>query len=1250
MDSLTSRWVGLLVEPGPGLLVSMLGILKSGRGFVPLDPEFPAERLALMVEDCEIGTLITEERLLDRASELARRCTCLRDVVCLDAEPLRKAGKVATGSACFHGPRRIAEAPAPVRSPAIDTESPAYVIYTSGSTGRPKGVPITHGNLVPLLAWSREALGLGEHTRVLQSLSHSFDFGVFEILTTLFFGGTLFSQDRSERSDPESFAASAAAHAVNTLHATPAFFREVAVSGGAFPQLRTLHLGGEALGEALVEQAWTTAGDDCEVYNGYGPTEATINCSLFRIGRRAERRHRGSTSIPIGRPSALHRLMVLGPEGRLIPIGAPGELVIGGPSVSSGYYRRPRLSAEKFIPNPFAERFGEAGSRLYRTGDLARFRGDGEIEFLGRIDHQVKIRGYRIEPEEIAAVLSGQPEIREAVVVPRPTTGGQRRLVAYLVPRPDARSGLAERARRHLRDCLPPYMVPSAFVEVPAFPRTPNGKLDAKALPEPATEAETPYRAPSGPLEEVLAGIWAEVLGLERVGADDDFFELGGHSLSATRVVSRVRRALETELALRQVFEHPTVSGLARALETADAGKSFEVPPLVPTERAAPLPPSFAQERLWILDRLDPGSSAYVIPAAVRLSGAVEVSALEWAFAELVRRHEVLRTTFEETEDGPRQLIHGLSEFALPVIDLGSLPKPRRSAESTRVLGSESRRGFELSRGPLLRARILVLGARERVLFLSLHHIVSDGWSTGILIRELSALYEAAVAGASSPLPVLGTQYADYAVWQRSWLRGELLEGQLAYWRERLSDLPSLELPTDRPRPAVARAAGGSIAWSIPEPLATDLRSLARAEGSTLFTVLLAGFAAVLGRLAGQQDLAVGSPVAGRGRLETEGLIGFFVNTLVLRTDLSGAPTFAELVGRLRRVTLEAFAHQDVPFERLVEDLRPERRLDATPLFQVLLALQNAPFERAELPGLELSGEALPQVSTKFDFELLVEEHDPLAPISGLVGRFLYRRDLFDETTVLRMAGSLRRALAAGVADPGRCLEALDLLSPAERQQLEVEWNGAPHAIPSSALPFFEELVAGRASETPDRAAVVGSGEVLSFGGLTDYAGRLAACLRSLGVGEETRVALLLERRPRTVGAILGVLEAGGAWVPLDPASPFERLGFQVADAEAALVLTEGRLASLLPETSARVVDLDRLELGLAAPPRPRRRSPSQLAYVIYTSGSTGRPKGVGVSRGSLAHLIRAWKRRSTEPEWTRGGSAGTRPSPSTPR
>ncbi|HEV3049755.1 MAG TPA: amino acid adenylation domain-containing protein, partial [Longimicrobium sp.] len=901
-----------------------------------------------------------------------------------------------------------------------------------------------------------------------------------------------------------------------------------------------------------------------------------------------------------------------------VPVGVAGELHIGGVQVARGYLGRAALTAERFVPDPFS---AEGGARLYRTGDRARWRADGAIEYLGRLDFQVKVRGLRIELGEIEAVLRRHESVADCVVMARGEAGEQR-LVAYVVG-----EAQAEALRAHVRRSLPEYMVPAVFVPMEALPLTPNGKLDRKALPMPDfASAEGRYVAPRTPVEEVLAGIWAEVLRLERVGVEESFFELGGHSLLATRVVSRIRDVFAIELPLRALFEGPTVAELAGRVEEMRRAGLPVLPPVVPTERTGALPLSFAQERLWFIDRLEPESAAYNVPVAWRVGGALDEAALERALGEIVRRHEALRTVFPEVDGSPVQVIAPFGGFVLPVEDLSGMSEADREAAVREHAREEARRAFDLSTGPLFRPALLRLGAEDRVLLLGMHHILTDQWSMGVLRRELSALYEAYRGGGESPLPELAVQYPDYAVWQREQLAGEVLDRQLAYWQERLAGAPELlELPTDRPRPAVQTYRGAIEGITLSGELLARLEALGRSEGATLFMTLLAAFQVLLGRYGGSEDVVVGSPISGRTRREVEELVGLFLNTLVLRTDLSGDPGFRTVLRRVRETTLGAFEHQEIPFERLVTELQPGRSLSYSPLFQVMFVLQEVERPGTAAGSLELRSLGVGSSGTsKFDLTLFTARH-----AGGLTAALEYNTDLFDRGTIQRMLGHLKGLLEEVAADADVRLSRLALMEDVERRQVVAEWNATDAAYPRERC--AHELFEAQAERTPDAVALRHAGGSLTYGELEASANRLARHLRGLGVGPDARVGLCLERGPELMVGVLGILKAGGAYVPLDPAYPAERLAYMLKDSAARVLLTQASLVERLPAGGATVVrlDADAAEIGRESAERLGVPvGPENLAYVIYTSGSTGRPKGVAMPHRPLVNLL-AWQEES---------------------
>ncbi|MBI2230714.1 MAG: amino acid adenylation domain-containing protein, partial [Deltaproteobacteria bacterium] len=912
-----------------------------------------------------------------------------------------------------------------------------------------------------------------------------------------------------------------------------------------------------------------------------------------------------------------------------------------------GYLNGPELTAEGFIPNPFS---AEAGARLYKTGDLGRFLPDGNIEFLGRIDNQVKIRGYRIELGEIESVLSQHPGVRESVVVEEdrgPTTadgeegGGWRiaegegdnsrsairnpqfpdkRLVAYLVAA--SQNSSVSELRGFLKAKLPEYMIPSAFVFLDALPLTPNGKIDRKSLPAPDRNRdglEQGYAAPRSPTEEILAGIWAEVLKIEPVGIHDNFFDLGGHSLLATQVISRLRVTLQVDLPLRFLFENPTVSGLAdRIEETRRQEQGLQSCPIHSVSRTKDLPLSFSQQRLWFLDQYEPGSSVYNIPSAIRLTGALDVSALEQSLQEIVNRHEALRTTFSMVGGEAVQVIAPSLKLALPVVDLSETPEAEREEQARRLAQEEARRSFDLSRGPLFRTRLLQVGEDDHVLLMTLHHIVSDGWSMGVMHHELAVLYQAFSNSQPSALPDLPIQYADYAVWQREWLKGEELERQISYWKKQLEGISPLQLPTDRPRPPLQTHRGAWQSLSLSQELTEKLKSLSRKEGVTLYMTLLAAFQTLLHRYSGQEDIVVGSPIAGRNRSEIEGMVGFFVNTLALRSNLSGQPTFKELLARVKEMALGAYAHQELPFEKLVEELHPERDLSHSPLFQVMFVLQNTSGTALKLGGIVVSPMRVDGETAKFDLTLSLSEG-----AQGLRGAVEYSTALFDDGTIGRMLGHLQVLLEGIVADADRPIAALPILTEPERHQLLVEWNDTKREYPKDKC--IDELFEEQVERSPDAIALVYEDQQLTYRELNNRANRLAHYLQTLGVGPEVLVGICVERSLEMVIGLLGILKAGAAYVPLDSQFPKERLSFMLEDAQAKVLLTQQKLVDRIPATVAHTIcmDADWQAISKESIGNPDDKTTgADTCYVIYTSGSTGRPKGVAVPHGAVNRLV----------------------------
>jgi amino acid adenylation domain-containing protein len=1236
--------VGVLASRSPEALAAFLGVLEAGGAYVPLDPEYPADRLAYMLEDSGARLLLAGSRAIDVDLPGVERVSLDRD-------------------ALFAGVEAGAEGAPPVRAP--EPERPAYVIYTSGTTGKPKGVVIPHRALVSHATGILDEYRLTGDDRVYQFAATSFDIAGEEIYPSLAAGATLHLRPEGVTPSPEELVRTVAERGLSVVNVpTPLWHEWVGelAAGNAVPPpcLRLVVVGTEgALPERLA--AWREAlsglglsaeGEDRPRWvNAYGPTEGTITATTFSPGPDTPRRlHR----VPIGRPIANVRAEVLAPAGRLAGLGVPGELCLGGANLALGYLGKPAATAAVFVPDPYG---GGAGARLYRTGDLVRQRPGGTIEFLGRTDDQVKVRGFRIEPAEVEAALDAHPVLREVAVVPVEAGPGDTRLVAYVVPEvppgpadDDVRSFLGRR--------LPSYMIPAAFVTLDALPMTPAGKIDRKALPRPdwsgAAEGSV---APRGPLEELIAAVWSEVLevGMERVGVRDDFFRLGGHSLLATRVVSRLRDRLGVEVPLRRLFEAPTVEGLARVVAELRRGESAALPPIVPRDPAAEVPASFAQQRLWFLDRLEPGSVLYNMAFRVDLAldpaptGAetIDEAALARAIGEIVRRHQSLRTTFERRGDSPLQVIRPAPDpeaFELPVADLSDRDAESAETEARHLALDEARTPFDLAAGPLVRFRLLRLPEARRHLLFTAHHTVSDGWSTDLFLGELAALYGAFARGAEPSLAEPPVQYGDFALWQRGWLDGDALAAMTEHWRRALDGAPRLlELPTDRPRPPVPSGEGARVPIALGEAATAGVRDLARKLGATPFMVLLTAYAAVLARWSGQPDVPVGTPIAGRGRSELEGLIGFFANTLAVRADLrpgeSGrSPSFADAVARVREAALGAYAHQDLPFEKLVEELQPERSLSHHPIFQVFFAFQTrtTPALAAGSPAPSGDGPRLrPRLvpndnrTARFDLALDLWEQG-----SGLGGFLEHATDLFDAATIVRMAEHLRVFLEAAAAAPETAIDDLPLMPAAERELVVEQWNATAAPFPEGAT--LPELVAERAAAEPDRTAVVFRGEHLSGAELLRRARAVATRLRALGVGRDDVVGVAMERSTEMVVALVGIQSAGAAYLPLDPSLPAGRLAFMAADAGARAVLTQDALlgaevGETLRATGLPVLALDAPDWSWSGDPAAGAGSgplPESGAYVIFTSGSTGKPKGVLVPhRGIVNRLV--WMQRA---------------------
>lgn len=1180
--------VGLCIDRSADMIVAMLGVLKAGAAYVPIDPAHAPVRLAPQM--AQSGTTFL---LVQTAS---RRCGGDFDGVTLNV------------SEDFTGES----------DDDLDLDlSPdelAYIIYTSGSTGHPKGVAVSHRNLANYTSAIARRLDVQEPWHFATVSTLSADLGHTVVFPALTSGGCLHVIGYETATDGRAFAAYLAHHPIDVLKIVPSHFKALlgSAEGHAVWPNEVLVFGGETLSWDLVDQVRQQA--TCRIVNHYGPTETTVGATTMTVTGDAGPRL--AHSVPIGGPIDNLETYVLDHRQEPVPIGVAGELYLAGLGVARGYWNQPDRTAERFVPNPHAS---HPGSRLYRTGDRVRRLPDGSVEFLGRVDHQVKIRGFRIELGEIESVLRAHPAIQDGVVTVWDDKQVEPYLAAYLVVRGAPTNDRA--VQDFLRTRLPDYMVPASFTTLAALPLTANGKVDRRALPEPQRDGQGTRRfvAPATATEEILAGLWADVLKHEEIGTQDNFFDLGGHSLLATQVMSRLRKALGVELPLRALFEAPTIARLASAVEAARRTDSGEqAPPLTAIPRTGPIPLSFAQQRLWVLAQLEPDSAAYHIPIALRVKGALDIGALERSVGEVVRRHETLRTTFQRLNGVPMQVIGQPKPISIPVIDLQHLPDERREQAAIRLAAVEADRPFDLRYGPLLRVSLIRLQAAEHVLLVTLHHIVSDAWSSHLLVKELTEGYDATVEGRPAVLPDLPLQYADVSQWQRAWLTGPALERELAFWKQVLGgDLPVLDLPTDRPRPAVQTSQGAMLTSTIQSGLTTDLNTLSRRMGATLYMTLLSAFFMLLARETEQSDLIVGTPIANRTRKETEGLIGFFVNTLAIRARVSGDAALSEVLAAVREACLEAYAHQDTPFEKLVDVLQPSRDVSRSPIFQVMFDLQNAPLSELQVTGLEFEPLEIESTTAKFDLSLTVQEAD-----GRLILGLEYNRDLFDATTVMRLLERYELILVSLSRNLQATVGSIPLLTVSERQAVLTVNRAKSSATPSLPL---SKLIEQQVERTPDGTAVVLDGTTVSYAMLNAKANRLARWLRSRAVGPEARVGIRLERSVELVVTLLAILKAGGTYVPINPDYPIARQRQIALDAGLTLLLIDGdplpgsevfpMPVQVLDDAEAELQSLDDSNV-------PGSYSPEQAAYVIFTSGSTGTPKGVVVEQGALSRHV----------------------------
>ena len=1203
--------VGLCMERSPELVTALMATLTAGKAYLPLDPAYPEDRLKYMLADSGVSLVVVDS---STASKIAR----------LPCQTLLLDGR-------WDEPDGTAPS---LNLPTLSAGHEAYMIYTSGSTGRPKLVVNTHGAILNRLQWMQATYPLFPTDRVLQKTPFTFDVSVWEFFWPLMEGASLVLARPQGHKDPTYLSRLISEKQVTALHFVPSMLRAFLETANleSNHRIKRVFSSGEALPPELVNLFHKKL--NAELHNLYGPTEAAIDVTYYACVRRNE-----EARVPIGVPVANTQIHIVDGKMDPVPVGVPGELMIGGCQLARGYGGRPALTGERFVPNPFGKTPGE---RLYRSGDQARQRIHGPqtapvVEFLGRLDNQIKLRGFRIELGEIEASIKLHPEVHEAAVVLTTSPGGEKYLVAYVVgpstnhmlqnlslgetaPSPD------QLLRPFLKNKLPEYMIPAFFVSLEAFPLTASGKLDRvnlanRPLPEidSSRESDANWEAPRTQTEEMLAAIWMDLLELERVDRNGHFFDLGGHSLLATQLVSRIHSTFAAELSLDGIFESPTLTALSRRIDLSRSS-SPELDLIQPVSRDQPLLLSPAQRSLWTLTQVDEAAAlAYNMPLALRMRGPLHLPALENAIQELVRRHETLRTHIQVVDDHPRQVIDPPGTCPLRILDLQPLEKAENSME--RLAEAEAQTPFEMDRGPLYRVHLIRLQAQDHTLLFTLHHIISDGWSFGVVFRELELLYTSFVRGQPNPLPEIGVHYVDFAQHQRRRLNETVLAKQRQYWRRQLAGAPRLhQFPTDRPRPPKQRFHGKSRPFQIPVALTEQLRERSRQSEVTLFMTLQAGFLTLLFRYSGQADQVIGTPITNRNRQEIEGLVGFFVNTLALRTDLSDDPNFADLLARVRRTNLDAYAHQDLSFEQVVETLKPERDLSHSPLVQILFLFQNTPDRAPSLPGLVLGGLNWMTTISKFDLTLGLTEDE-----GNITGGINYNSDLFDATTIDRAIGHFCNLLEGLCAEPQKPLTQIEMINGEERDRILRAWNDTadPH-LEKTPIPRLFSAVAARA---PDRVALRFENQVMTYSRLQACTDQLAGHLRSVGAGPEVVLAVFMERSLDMVVGLLATLKSGAAYLPLDPELPRERLALMLEDAGVSTVLTLESLRHKLPSTSAKVVCIDHQSAIFATchgEHSAMETSPAQLAYVIYTSGSTGRPKGVANSHAGISNRL-AW-------------------------
>lgn len=1179
--------VGVCLDRSPDLVAVLLGIMQAGASYLPLDPDYPPARIAFIMEDSEASAVVLERKWKDRFQ--------FTHVRILIREEL--GSRTATGVL-----------------PTVDPEAEAYLLYTSGSTGQPKGVRISHASLASFLLAMADRPGISADDVLLAVTTLSFDIAGLELYLPLIAGATIILASKEEASDPLRLAGLLSSERVTVMQATPATWRILLSAGWTGKQDLKILCGGEAMAFDLA-RALCARGKS--VWNLYGPTETTVWSTVWKVDLSRDR-------VAIGRPLANTSCYVTDSSLRLVPRGVTGELCIGGAGVALGYLKRPELTGDRFHEDPFSSR---REARLYRTGDLVRLASDGELEYLGRLDTQVKVRGFRLELEELEVMLRRCDGVADAVVATREDVTGEQELLAFVVLHTGSVLRQAD-LKETLRASLPAFMIPSSIFQVESFPQTTSGKVDRRTLVQTSSvlDRELALSAlPRTPVETTLAEIWREVLRRAAIGIHEDFFEQGGHSLLATQVMSRLRQVFQRDFPLRLIFEAPTIASLASRIQSAitESRTIRAVPSIERLVEQGSFPLSFAQERMWFLQQLSPETTAYNIPACSRLRGTLDRAALKRALTALVARHESLRTTFIAVDGVPRQIIHQPAEVALDEVPLDGVPPAERETHALLWLVERARQVYRLDKEPLFRAAIAELTPEDHLLLLDSHHSVSDQWSYGVIGRDLAAFYNACRQGRTPSLSPLRVQYADFSAWQRDLFGGGYLEDQLAYWRNALKGIPeTTTVPADRHRPPVQTSAGGTRVLGFPEMLLRELSSVSAREGTTVFMTLLAGFVALLQRYTGQDDIAIGVPVANRHYFDVEPIVGSFVNTLVIRADLSGKPSVRELLARVRKMTLEAYTNQDVPFERLVTEIQAVRNLSHGPLVQVLFNGQNAPMKDIAFDGLVWEPVFLDRGSAQFDISVSVD-----VELTGTVC-IEYNADLYAPATVDRLLRHYLKLLAAFAQDTTQPVISIPLFTPAERDEVLGQWNATSTDI--AVARCVHEWISDTARRMPSAVAIRAEEGSLSYEDLIARANRCAALLRLRGAGRGSIVGLALERSIDAVVWLLGILKSGAAYLPLDPGYPEGRLTFMVQDSGVRWIVTDLDHAGLFRECLAEIIPIENIDAELercAGTDHEGWANPDDRAYVIYTSGSTGKPKGVEIEHGSLINFLSSMQR-----------------------